>query len=711
MFNHKKIGRTLYSTMDASNTRMAPHNLLSFHLFVISILLFLPSAATSLSFNFSNFNSRNPNISFEDGGDAAYSSDGCIQLTRNEQDTTLNNSWGRTIYSEPLHLWDRTSRNLTDFTTNFSFIINSLGNTPYADGLTFFLNGTQLHNDTLGGTLGLANERNETNATAVTFVAVEFDTFQNTAKADPAGDHVGIDINSMISVRTVNWSSNITGGKRNHASISYSSSSHNLSVVLITENSENRTTTQGLNYEVDLRDYLPENVTIGFSGATGTYFQLNKICSWSFSSNLELPSSAETGGETKTGLVVGLSVCAFVVVGGLGFVWFYLRKKRNNGRDQDQEDGGDSTDLAMDEDFEKGTGPRKFSFRELAVATSNFSDKEKLGEGGFGGVYRGFLKELNSYVAVKRVSRNSQQGMKEYASEVKIFCRLRHRNLVQLMGWCHQKGELLLVYEYLPNGSLNHHLFEESTLLTWARRYRLALGLASSLLYLHEEWEQCVVHRDIKSSNVMLDSDFNAKLGDFGLARLVDHGKGSQTTVLAGTMGYLAPECFLTGKASKESDVYSFGIVALEICSGRRAVESKAEENQIRLVEWVWELYGVGKLLEAADPRLSADYDEQEMERLMIVGLWCAHPDSKSRPSMRQAISVLNSEALLPLLPIKMPVPMYYAPPALQTSYSSGVSERNQTQCSSSSNGTTDSSNFSESSSTLPQSASLLHTR
>ena len=124
-------------------------------------------------------------------------------------------------------------------------------------------------------------------------------------------------------------------------------------------------------------------------------------------------------------------------------------------------------------------------------------------------------------------------------------------------------------------------------------RYRIALGLASSLLYLHEEWEQCVVHRDIKSSNVMLDSDFNAKLGDFGLARLVDHGKGSQTTVLAGTMGYMAPECFTTGKASKESDVYSFGIVALEICCGRRAVETKAEENQIRLVEWGCDRYGV----------------------------------------------------------------------------------------------------------------------
>ncbi|RVW75768.1 L-type lectin-domain containing receptor kinase IX.1 [Vitis vinifera] len=681
------MGRTLYSTMGACNTRMESHKLLSFHLFMISIfffLIFFPSA-TSLSFNFSSFGSNDHNISFDEAGDAVYSSDGCIQLTRNENDKQSNDSWGRAMYSERLYLWDQTSRNLTDFTTNFSFVINSQDHNQYADGLTFFLNGTQLHTDTLGETLGLANEKNETNKSAVTFIAVEFDTFTNAAKRDPEGEHIGIDINSMISVKTVNWSSNITGGKLNHVSISYTSSSHNLSVVLITEVTDSTNTTQSLSYKVDLREYLPEYVTMGFSGSTGSYFQINKICSWNFSSTLEPPSSVEPGEGKKTELV-----------------------EENTGRDQ--EDGGDS-DLDMDEDFEKGTGPRKFSFNELALATSNFSEGEKLGEGGFGGVYRGFLRELNSYVAVKRVTRNSQQGMKEYASEVKIFCRLRHRNLVQLMGWCHKKGELLLVYELLPNGSLSTCLFEEKTLLTWAMRYRIALGLASSLLYLHEEWEQCVVHRDIKSSNVMLDSDFNAKLGDFGLARLVDHGKGSQTTVLAGTMGYIAPECFMTGKASKESDVYSFGIVALEICCGRRAVETKAEENQIRLVEWVWDLYGVGKLLEAADPRLSADYDDQQMERLMIVGLWCAHPDCNARPSMREVMSVLNSEALLPLLPIKMPVPMYYAPPALQTSYSTSLSERNHTQFSNSSNGTTDSSKVSESSSTLSQSTSLLHTR
>ncbi|XP_031261895.1 L-type lectin-domain containing receptor kinase IX.1-like [Pistacia vera] len=295
----------------------------------------------------------------------------------------------------------------------------------------------------------------------------------------------------------------------------------------------------------------------------------------------------------------------------------------------------------MDDEIEKGTGPKRFSFKELAGATNNFNDEHKL---------------------VKRVSKGSKQGVKEYVSEVKIISRLRHRNLVQLLGWCHEKKELLLVYEFMPNGSLDSHLFKENCLLKWEMRYKIAKDLASGLLYLHEEWEQCVVHRDIKSSNVTLNSNFKAKIGDFGLARLVEHSKGSQTTVLAGTMGYMAPECIITGKASKESDVFSFGVVALELACGRKPINPMAKEGQVHMAQWVWELYGSGKLLEAADPRLSEDFDEQQMKVLMIVGVWCAHPDENLRPSIRQAIHVLNSEAPLPALPPKMPVPTYLAP-------------------------------------------------
>ncbi|XVE93580.1 hypothetical protein REPUB_Repub01dG0206900 [Reevesia pubescens] len=186
-----------------------------------------------------------------------------------------------------------------------------------------------------------------------------------------------------------------------------------------------------------------------------------------------------------------------------------------------------------------------------------------------------FIK--GTYVAVKRISKASKQGIKEYSSEVKIISRLRHKNLVKLVGWCQEKGELILVYEFMANGSLDSHLFKGKSSLTWEVRFKIVQGLASALFYLHEEVDHCILHRDIKTSNIMLDSSFNAKLGDFGLARLVDHAKGSQTTHLAGTMGYMAPECVSSGRVSKESDVYSFGIVALEIACGRRSIEPRYE--------------------------------------------------------------------------------------------------------------------------------------
>ncbi|KAK8303962.1 hypothetical protein V6Z12_D04G187800 [Gossypium hirsutum] len=177
------------------------------------------------------------------------------------------------------------------------------------------------------------------------------------------------------------------------------------------------------------------------------------------------------------------------------------------------------------------------------------------------------------------------------------------------------------------------------------------MGVASALFYLQEECDQCVLHRDIKSSNVLLDLSFNAKLSDLGLARVVDHGQGSQTTkVMLGTGGYIAPECLDTYKAIKESNVYSFGIVALEIASEKKAIaliERNGQRFKTKLVEWVWELYGKESLFDAADPRLSGNYDMEQMERLLLVGLACAHPNYFDRPSITQAVDILSFKAAL----------------------------------------------------------------
>jgi hypothetical protein len=562
--------------------------LILFYLFMLTDFFSpLPPFTSALSFNFTTFTQGDKNIT----NYRAFEDKQVLQLTGDE---IRKLDVGRATYFKSMHLWDKESKNLTDFTTSFSFVINSKNSIYYGDGLAFFLapNDSTLPEDSEGGGMGLATTKQSLNTTANHFVAVEFDIFSN-PEWDPPGVHVGIDINSTKSVANVSWewaNTSITQGLTNEAQISYDSTSHNLSV-LLTGFIKDSTVQQSLSYIVDLRDYLPERVTFGFSAATGDSPAMHTILTWNFSSTLEdivtnptvdgSPSPNPAPNPRKNnmfGLAVGLGVGGSFLLGGLALILFGFWKR--NRRDAEAEEDL-AFDRYMDDEFQRETGPKRFSFNELAYATNNFNDDEKLGQGGFGGVYKGFLRDSNSFIAVKRVSKGSKQGIKEYASEVKIISRLRHRNLVQLIGWCHERRELVLVYEFMPNGSLDSHLFTEESLLIWAMRYKVAQGLGSALLYLHEEWEQCVVHRDIKSSNIMLDSNFNAKLGDFGLARLVDHVKGSQTTVLTGTMGYMAPECVTTGKASKESDVYSFGIVALEIACGRKPIKPSAPEDQV----------------------------------------------------------------------------------------------------------------------------------
>ncbi|KAL8554877.1 hypothetical protein ACS0TY_002884 [Phlomoides rotata] len=666
-----------------------------------TVFFLFPVIVSSLSFNFSSFGPGDQNVNIKVQGDAYISPEG-IQVTTDESSKLSSRGTGHATYVKPFYLWNNSSGNVSDFDTNFSFVVQSDNTVCSADGFAFFLSplNWSIPLNSSGKGLGLSNNVT-TNASAAggdPFFAVEFDTFSNRNWDPPAPSqrtpHVGIDINSVISANTVLWPVNITDGDRNDVRIRYDSLTRNLSVVFTVYKGNNRNQSR-LEDEVDLR-YLPEWVSVGFSAATGACFEKHNVKSWSFNSNgLDLddenPSINPEGKKTKAkaglviGLVAGLSVFVLAVI---LLVICLRRKKSEKGNEEEF-----VFDVSMENEFERGSGPKKFSYAELVRATDNFSEEHKLGEGGFGGVYLGFLKDSNSDVAVKRVSKSSKQGAKEYASEVRIISRLRHRNLVQLIGWCHEKRELLLVYEFLPNGSLDSHLFEDKSSLSWETRYKVAQGLASALLYLHEEWEQCVIHRDIKSSNVMLDSSFNAKLGDFGLARLVDHEAESQTTVLAGTMGYMAPECVITGKASKESDVYSFGIVALEIACGRKPIDGRAQGSQVRLVEWVWELYGRGVHLEAGDPKLGEEYNEEEMERLMVVGLWCAHPDHTLRPSIRQAIQVLSSEAQPPVLPSKLPVPTYLAPAPY--SVSSLLSESSLTG-----NNQTRSSNFSYNSNT-----------
>ncbi|KAL1196423.1 L-type lectin-domain containing receptor kinase IX.2 [Cardamine amara subsp. amara] len=639
----------------------------------LSFVLLFPFLVDSVYFNFTSFRPGDPeNILYH--GDATPDKDGMVNF--NNAHHTSQVGW--ITYSKKVPIWSRKTGKASDFNTSFSFKIDARNLSANGHGICFFLApmGAKLPAYSAGGFLGLFT-RQDIYSSTFPLVHVEFDTYNN-PEWDPkdVGSHVGINNNSLVSSNFTSWNAIAHSEDIGHAKISYDSLTKNLSVSWGYEltTSKTKEDSSSLSYIIDLAKVLPSEVMFGFIAAAGANPEENRLLSWELSSSLESEKA-----DSKIGLVVAILVCGFVflifLVITTAVVWSRMQRKK-------KERDVANMMVSINKDLEKEAGPRKFSYKDLESATNRFSSHRKLGEGGFGAVYEGNLKEINTMIAVKKLSGDSKQGKKEFLNEVKIISKLRHRNLVQLIGWCNEKNELLLIYELVPNGSLNSHLFGQSPhLLSWDIRYKIALGLASALLYLHEEWDQCVLHRDIKASNIMLDTDFNVKLGDFGLARLMNHKLGSHTTGLAGTFGYMAPEYVMKGSASKESDIYSFGIVLLEIVTGRKSLEQTLEVNsdtetddEKSLVEKVWELYGKQELMTSCvDEKLGKDFDQKEAECLMVLGLWCAHPDKNSRPSIKQAIQVLNFELPLPDLPLKRPVAVYYVSSSSSPSVSSST--------------------------------------
>ncbi|KAF5752485.1 receptor like protein kinase S.2 [Tripterygium wilfordii] len=331
--------------------------------------------------------------------------------------------------------------------------------------------------------------------------------------------------------------------------------------------------------------------------------------------------------------------------------------------------------------------PRTFSYAELYIGTKGFSEDEVLGSGGFGKVYRAVLPSDGTLVAVKCLAEKGEKFEKTFAAELVAVAHLRHRNLVRLRGWCVHEDQLLLVYDYMPNRSLDRVLFRRPENLTaaapldWERRRAIVGGLAAALHYLHEQLETQIIHRDVKTSNVMLDSQYNAKLGDFGLARWLEHEleyqtketattpmkdyqfRLAETTRIGGTIGYLPPESFQKRTvATAKSDVFSFGIVVLEIVSGRRAVDLTYPDEQIILLDWMRRLSDEGKLLAAGDTRLrDGSYSLSDMERLIHLGLLCTLHNPQSRPNMKWVVESLSGmiSGKLPALPSFQSHPPY----------------------------------------------------
>ncbi|GLJ51898.1 hypothetical protein SUGI_1102480 [Cryptomeria japonica] len=330
------------------------------------------------------------------------------------------------------------------------------------------------------------------------------------------------------------------------------------------------------------------------------------------------------------------------VVGGvfiLGLITCFLAfRKRMMRPSQKQVDTEGATELR---------GPGDFEFKILKRATNNFDEANKLGEGGFGQVFKGTLKNGN-VVAIKKLTLGrSPRAIAEFESEVKLISNVHHRNLVRLLGCCRQGQERLLVYEYMPNSSLDRILFgEHIKSLSWKERFNIILGTARGLAYLHEEFHVCIIHRDIKSSNILLDNNFEAKIADFGLARLLPHDKTHVSTKFAGTFGYTAPEYASQGQLTEKADTYSFGVVVLEIISGRKSIDLNQPPDMQYLLEWVWSLHEENKVLEVVEGEEKMEgYNEEEVGRVINLALLCIQGSPTHRPSMSEVVTILLSKA------------------------------------------------------------------
>ncbi|KAJ0733701.1 putative protein kinase RLK-Pelle-DLSV family [Helianthus annuus] len=356
----------------------------------------------------------------------------------------------------------------------------------------------------------------------------------------------------------------------------------------------------------------------------------------------ELDTKAKAKRRVRV-IVVPVLVSATVLLGICLFV-YRKRKQKKNGVVMVRENN-----FASDKKKEDWELPL-FDFNTIANATNNFSDDCKLGEGGFGPVYKGILED-GKEIAVKRHSRKSKQGLDEFQNEVKCIAKLQHRNLVKLLGCCIDEDERMLIYEYMPNKSLNSFIFDEGKRksMDWSKRYTIIIGIGRGLLYLHQDSRLRIIHRDLKASNILLDKDMNPRISDFGLARSLD---GSDTKAntrrVMGTYGYMAPEYTIDGIYSTKSDVFSFGVLVLEIVSGKKNRGFRHENHDLNLLGHAWRLYKNGKQLELLDGAIKGSYVHSEVKRSIHVGLLCVQKYPEDRPDMTMVVLMLGSEIPLP---------------------------------------------------------------
>ncbi|XP_066168356.1 L-type lectin-domain containing receptor kinase SIT2-like [Oryza sativa Japonica Group] len=579
---------------------------------------------------------------------------GLLQLTNG-----MAQSKGHAIHPTPLRFHEHGSNGtrVRSFSASFVFAIRSIAPGVSAQGLTFFVSPTKNFSRAFSNQfLGLLNKKNNGNTSNHIF-AVELDTVLNNDMQDINDNHVGIDINDLRSVDSYNAG---YYDDKNGTFCNLTLASFDAMQVWVDYNGERKLISVTLaplhmakparallTTTYDLSQVLKNQSYVGFSSSTGILDTHHYVLGCSFGMNQpapvidvkKLPKLPRLGPKPQSKLLiiilpVATATLVLAIVSGI----VVLRRRQMRYAE-------------LREDWEVEFGPHRFSYKDLFHATEGFKDKHLLGIGGFGRVYKGVLTKSKSEVAVKRVSHESRQGMREFIAEVVSIGRLRHKNIVQLHGYCRRKGELLLVYDHMPNGSLDKYLHNHDNQqnLDWSQRFHIIKGVASGLLYLHEDWEKVVVHRDIKASNVLVDAEMNGRLGDFGLARLYDHGSDPQTTHVVGTMGYIAPELARMGRASVLTDVFAFGMFLLEVTCGRRPImQSEEQDCPIMLVDLVLLHWRNESLIDVVDKRLQNEYNIDEACLALKLGLLCSHSLPSARPNMRQVMQFLDGDISFP---------------------------------------------------------------
>ncbi|XP_057835299.2 cysteine-rich receptor-like protein kinase 2 [Cryptomeria japonica] len=371
---------------------------------------------------------------------------------------------------------------------------------------------------------------------------------------------------------------------------------------------------------------------------TNSFFSLNGLAA----------TNTDQGGGSKSktvGISVGITGGAVLVIVAAFFAYFKFRQPTFGSERLDIYQPGDFRCQFAGEESNFGEKAVRFDYEQLREATDSFDDKNKIGEGGFGQVYKGTLQS-GRQIAVKRLlASESERVTNEFWTEIEVISSVSHRNLVTLLGCCTLQDQRFLVLEYMANRSLDKHLFgKRKTSLSWEARFDIILGTARGLAYIHELHEHShvrIVHRDIKAANILLDDKFQPKIADFGLARLFPHDRTHLTTRVGGTLGYTAPEYAVHGQLTEKADVYSYGVVVLEIISGRKSIQTGLPCDTQHLLPWTWRLYQRNEGLSIVDPRLEGKFGAEQVLKVMNIALACTHDSPSKRPSMSNVVSML----------------------------------------------------------------------